>query len=140
MISALSRSALFPICAEGNKAAFVRIVGFIVVFVLLIRAAVPAGFMLAPAHADAGGMTVVICTAHGVQHVPLEEEREQGPSSTEDFDCPFAASALSALANDPPELAAEVRYAAVVHKLARIQYSLTPLPGASSPRGPPVSV
>ena len=117
-----------------------RTVGFLALFVLLIRAAVPAGFMLAPSHADAGSVTVVICTAHGVQQVPVEtEERERLPAP-EEFDCPFAASALSALANDPPELAAEVRYASVVHKLARIQYSLTPLPGASSPRGPPVSV
>ena len=117
-----------------------RIVGFLVLFVLLIRAAVPAGFMLAAAHADAGGVTVVICTAHGVQHVPLETEQSEGLPSADDLDCPFAASALPALANDSPELAAEVRYATVAHKLARIQYSLTPLPGASSPRGPPVSV
>lgn len=140
MNSALSWFALFPICVDGNKAACVRTLGFLFIFVLLIRAAVPAGFMLAPSLADAGGMTMVICTAHGVQHVPLEDEGEQLPSSSENFDCPFASSALSVLANDPPTLAAEVRYAAVVHKLARIQYSLTPLPGASSPRGPPASV
>src|SRR5690606_19259829 len=120
MTSALSGHSPCRICAESSRTAFVRAIGFLVLFVLLIRAAVPAGFMLAPSHADAGSMTVVICTAHGVQHVPLEtEERERLPA-TEDFDCPFAASALAALANDPPELAAEVRYASVAHKLARL--------------------
>ncbi|HRO48807.1 MAG TPA: hypothetical protein PLW75_01580 [Hyphomicrobium sp.] len=136
----MSKPILVRIPAQSSRAAFVRIVGFLVLFVLLIRAAVPAGFMLAAAQADAGGVTVVICTAHGVQHVPLETEQREGLPSADDLDCPFAASALPALANDPPELAAEVRYAAVAHKLARVQYSLTPLPGASSPRGPPVSV
>lgn len=49
------------------------IVGLILV-AFTLRAFVPAGYMFAPAQADEGGLTVVICTAQGFQHITLEAQ------------------------------------------------------------------
>lgn len=114
--------------------------GILVLFALLVRAAVPFGFMIAPSHAAGGGLTVVICTAAGPQTVAVDEDGKPSPVETMDDTCPFAATAVPALAGEQPSLAAAVRYAAVVHMLARDQFSRTPQPGSASPRGPPASV
>ena len=114
----------------------------LVLLALLVRAVVPVGFMLAPLHAGSAGITVVICTEHGTQALVLDEDGEPLPSdraAVPDI-CPFAFSALPGLASEATQLSATVAYASVTYTLAVFQFSLTPLPGAASARGPPRAV
>ena len=106
---------------------------------LLLRVAVPVGFMLTPSSADAHGLTLVICTAHGQQTMTLEDDGDPvSPASKAGHEtCPFAASALPGLTSDVMQLSTSVEFAAVTYTLAKIQFSLTPHPGAASARGPP---
>jgi hypothetical protein len=110
----------------------------LLLFVLLVRAVVPVGFMLAPSRADATDLTVVICTAHGVQTLAPDQNDKPSRSNAKTWeDCPFAASAFPGLASEAMPLSVTAEYAATVYTLARLQFSLTPLPGATSARGPP---
>lgn len=110
----------------------------LVLLALLVRALVPAGFMLAPVTATSLGFTVVICTEHGPQEIVLDEgetdPRQPQPSHET---CPFALSALLGLASEATLLTAAVEYASVTYASARLLFSLTPQPGAASARGPP---
>jgi hypothetical protein len=111
----------------------------LLLFALLLRLAVPAGFMLAPSGSDADGLTIVICTASGQQAMALDEDGHPIPPASKagHETCPFAASALPGLASDATQLSTSVQFAAVTYALAKIQFSLTPHPGAASARGPP---
>jgi hypothetical protein len=105
---------------------------------LLVRAMVPVGFMIAPSRADAADLTVVICTAHGLQTLAPDQDDEPLQSNSKTLnDCPFAASGFPGLASEAMQLSVTAEYAATTYTLARLQFSLTPLPGATSARGPP---
>lgn len=109
----------------------------LVLLALLVRAAVPAGFMLVPLAADTTGFTVVICTEHGLQELVLDEDGNPRQAQLSHESCPFALSALPGVASEAFQLSTNVEYAAVTYARARLQFSLTPLPGATSARGPP---
>lgn len=110
----------------------------LVLIALLVRAVVPAGFMVAYAAEGAQGLTVVICTEHGQKTIAVDEsDDDQSNTKASHATCPFAASALAGYVSATTELVGSVAYASVVYRLARIQFSLTPQPGATSARGPP---
>jgi hypothetical protein len=109
----------------------------LVLLALLVRALVPAGFMLAPAQGDPSGLSVVICSAQGPQAIVLDEDGNQSqPKASHDV-CPFAASVLPGFVSEPTEVVAQVEFASVAYRLARLQFSATPRPSAASARGPP---
>lgn len=112
----------------------------LLLFAFVCRVAIPFGFMLAPSADARDALTIVICTDHGPVSAVLDEDGVPAPSRHSNDICPFAASALPALANQPPQLAFEVTYASVTYKLAQIQFSLTPQPRTTYARGPPTVV
>lgn len=104
---------------------------------LLVRAIVPAGFMVAFSDAGLSGLTVVICTEHGQKEIAVDVDDDRSGSAASHATCPFASSTLPGYVSEPPEVAAAVAYASVTYRLARLQFRLTPQPGATSARGPP---
>lgn len=111
----------------------------LVLLALLVRAMVPAGFMLVPVQADSAGFTVVICTDHGEQALVLDDDghpRQSNPQASHDS-CPFAVSALPGLVSEPIQPSVNVEYAAATYTVAPLLFRPTPNGGATSARGPP---
>ncbi len=118
-----------------------RYIGLLILAAFLCRAAVPFGFMLAPSPAASGIVEIVICTDHGAMTVALDEDGGTSEHSrTSHGSCPFAASALPAMASQPAALALVVTYASVTYRLAESQFSSTPRHAATFARGPPIVV
>lgn len=112
----------------------------LLLFAFACRVAIPFGYMLAPASGASDILTIVICTDHGPVSADLDEDGV--PKSPQHFHdiCPFAASALPALANHSPQLSFVLTYASVTYKLAETRFSLTPHPRTAYARGPPTAV
>ncbi|WP_334148804.1 DUF2946 family protein [Hyphomicrobium sp.] len=118
-----------------------RYVGILILAAFLCRAAIPFGFMLAPSSAAPGVVEIVICTDHGAMTVALDEDGDTSEHARISHDpCPFAASALPAVAGQSAALSLVVTYASVIYKLAETQFSLTPRPRTTFARGPPIVV
>jgi hypothetical protein len=116
-----------------------RCLTLIAAFALLVRGLIPVGYMLAPA--AAGEMTVVICTGHGPQLVIIDAEGKPVPAKPAVADgglCAYASPGATTLADAAATpIAAEVRYAAAVYRVARTIFQGPTQTDASSPRGPP---
>ena len=82
----------------------VRILSAMVLVALAVRALIPPGFMLASADASSGGLTVVICTAEGMQRVSLDADSnpvEVPHPERADSACEFGPTPLGIAAHDP---------------------------------------
>lgn len=115
-----------------------RLTGILLV-AIFVRAVVPVGFMLAPAPTEIAGVSVVICSAQWGTPMTTDENGSKKPSGTKasHHSCPYAASALPGVVSPVVQLSSNVEYAAVAYTLSKLRFSLTPLPGAVSARGPP---
>lgn len=110
---------------------------FVVLIALVLRAAVPAGFMLAP-HADQTGLDLVICTAAGAKTVVLGDD--PAPPTGRDASsagCIYGAPITLAASLDPQGLITTVEWHEIVYLLERQQFNEPPATSASSARGPP---
>lgn len=114
----------------------------LLLMVLCARSLLPTGFMVQAAAPDSGDMLeVVICTGSGLQLVSLDEDKP-APSKSQHVEpglCAFAAAAAAAIpVAGPPSLAQAADFAAVTYTLAVALFAETPMPGATSARGPPL--
>lgn len=119
--------------AWGNR----RIAGWawlLIAVVLLLRTAVPQGFM--PERTGDGSITLTICGAGGLVHVPLKQDapkKDNAPSH-----CAFAG--MGAIDLPPPLVLPALNPAAPVlagyHEAAQRAASLYPRPPS---RGPPAN-
>ncbi|MEL6291172.1 MAG: DUF2946 family protein [Pseudomonadota bacterium] len=79
----------------------------LVLMALAVRALIPPGFMLATAEASGGGLTVVICTAQGMQSVSLDADGKpvEAPASQRaDSGCAFGPVPPGIAADDPDDV------------------------------------
>ncbi len=130
-----------------------RIAVLALALVVLARAMVPAGFMLAPS--ESGAFTIELCSGQGGQYVAFDPETGQwvpadAPSDTDDQPdhsddgaaglCAFASAPLSAVAPDFPAPAAP-RAASLPAPPppAHAPPAAAPVPGPLPARGPPLS-
>jgi hypothetical protein len=119
--------------AWGNR----RIAGWawlLIAAVLLLRAAVPQGFM--PERAVDGSITLTICGSGGVVHIPLKKDAPKPKKDTAPSHCAFAGIGVADL---PPPLVLPVLVwtaPAFVerHETAQRTAALYPRPPS---RGPP---
>lgn len=118
-------------------------INFLLLFMLVLRSLLPAGFMVQAASAQDGTFEIVICTSAGPKVVHAADGGDKNvpaPKSqaVDDGLCPFATAGSSMLAEAPgATLIGEATYAAVTYTLAAAQFAETPKPGAASARGPP---
>jgi hypothetical protein len=115
-----------------------RLIVVLTLIALVMRAAVPAGFMLGPVTAD-GELQIVICTANGAKFISANDSASRsGADHTATSDsCAWAApTSLSASTGQDP-LVVTIVWADVEFKRAVEQRSETPRPSAQSARGPP---
>jgi hypothetical protein len=109
---------------------------------LTFRSLLPVGFMLAPSAGDE--MTVVICTGHGPLTVTLDADGKPVPTKpklTGAGLCAYASPGATTLADAAPAPAArDVLYARRAVRLHVAMAVALRLPGASSPRGPPIEL
>ena len=109
---------------------------------LLLRAAIPSGFM--PGTGGALGVTVVLCTAHGLQSVVMPSgdgapSAPTAPSSHHEAPCAFAMTAVGA-PPPPPSVAAVALMHSAVDTIAFRSFSaVRPDVRSQSPRGPPAA-
>jgi hypothetical protein len=77
-----------------------RLLSLLIVGLVLARGAIPAGFM--PVASNDGSLEIIICSEHGAQSIVIGQNDK--PANPEDAVkahkglCPFAATALAALA------------------------------------------
>jgi len=105
----------------------------------VVRSLLPVGFMLAATSANAGDLTIVICTGHGPLTVDATGApvSKKAPVSAKDI-CPYApVGAVTADHDSPHLLARTVSYASLTYRITRDRFHATPKPGAQSARGPP---
>lgn len=114
---------------------------WLLVFVLLARSVLPAGFMLGTPADGQGTLTIVVCTGQGSESLTLDADGNPVPENKSGGDgaiCPFAAAGPFAVAMvEPPNLAGEILYAEIIYRRELIRFSATPRAGALSARGPP---
>jgi hypothetical protein len=115
-----------------------NLINFFVCVLLVMRAAIPAGFMFGPAAAE-GDLTIVVCTAYGAKvadasepGAPFRSDRKTACDS-----CVCSATQTLAPLLDHPCLVTSFKWADVVYKPALKQFSETPRFSAQSARGPP---
>jgi hypothetical protein len=119
-----------------------RYLSLLIGLAFVVRSLLPVGFMLAATAADAGDLTIVICTGHGPltvddTGVPLTKK---APVSAKDI-CPYAPVGAVAVDHDTPHLLTRtVSYASLTYRIAREIFRATPRPGAQSARGPPTAL
>jgi hypothetical protein len=108
---------------------------------LLLRAAIPSGFM--PGHGSGLGVTIELCTSHGLQRVVVEPDGDTAPitpASHAESPCAFALTAVAA----PPPLGVPAVAASAPVIVPAVEFRTTgvarPAVRASSPRGPPALV
>lgn len=84
-----------------------QIYSLLVILAVGLRALIPAGFMVAPANADAASF-IVICTGHGPETLALDKDGNPvAPKpQTDSAICPFATAAAVASALSLPKLTA----------------------------------
>jgi len=119
------------------------VANIVLLAVLALRSLLPAGYMVQVAAAS-GSPEIVICTSAGQKLIAAQTDGTPAPSRTQSADtgiCPFATSGAAALAAaEPRNLVGEAEYASVTYTLAVAVFAETPKPGATSARGPPLSV
>jgi hypothetical protein len=115
-----------------------RFFTFVILIALVMRAAIPAGFMLAPS-APGDAVTMVICTGAGPKSVhfdgtgaPIEPEQSIAGDA-----CAYTPLAAFPVTDLPPDTMTSIAWAEVIYRLVRRQFSETPVPSAWSARGPP---
>jgi hypothetical protein len=115
-----------------------RLIVVLTLFALVMRAAVPAGFMLGPVTAD-GELQIVICTANGAKFIPANgSDSGSGADHTATSDsCAWASPTSLAASTGLDPLVIAIEWADVEYKRAVQQHSETPRPSAQSARGPP---
>ena len=115
-----------------------RLIVVLTLIALVMRVAVPVGFMLGPVTAD-GELQIVICTANGAKFISANEPASRSgadDTATSNY-CAWAApTSLSASTGQDP-LVVAIEWANVEYKRAVQQHSETPRPSAQSARGPP---
>ncbi len=109
---------------------------------LTVRGMIAVGFMVAPSADDAGAMTVVICTEHGLQTLDLDRNGDPIQDGT-DVDtlntCPFSTVGHFAFHHDhDTSLTGTVEYSKITFRTTYAQFQETPKPGALKARGPPL--
>lgn len=114
----------------------------LVLLAFFLHALLPVGYMLASTPAQAGGgLTVVLCTGQGMHSVTLDKDGKPAPSHAKaSKSCPYAAASIPVIANDSIRLERQAEFAEAAFVLTRLQFSQTPLAGATSARGPPARV
>lgn len=119
-------------------------INVVLLLVLALRALLPTGFMLQPAHAGDGSFEIVICTSAGQQVMTVDADGAPLPAKPHHAEhglCAFAAAGAAALVTDAPQaLVHTAVYAAATYTLAVALFDETPKPGATSARGPPSSL
>jgi hypothetical protein len=104
-------------------------------FVLVLRAFVPAGYM--PARADDGFMRLVMCSA-GWQ-LPGAGHGPDSPSTSDHSPCPFAGNGNAPIPVAPLQwIPADTMLALVAPTFVTLPGNIAPLRHAA-PRGPPAS-
>jgi hypothetical protein len=105
---------------------------------MILRAAVPAGWMPNPVAADAAPFA--ICAVDGLHHAPVHQDPARGSQDEHGFACPFATAAHLAPPQLPPALAQPfaTAFLAPISALPRTVSRIGD-PG-HAPRGPPVSI
>jgi hypothetical protein len=106
-----------------------------------VRSLLPVGFMLAPAQAGDGAMSIVICSGLGPQILAIDADSQPVPAKSQHTDknqghCPFA-GALAAEQSAPVAVESTARYTAMVYRVVRDLFRSTPLIAATPTRGPP---
>lgn len=98
---------------KSHVTPYVRLIALAVLMVFGLRAALPAGFMLASqaGKSDAGGLTIVICTQQGPQILgdgaaspgsgSEKPDQDNHPGQDPAAHCPFS---VSSIASTPPAL------------------------------------
>lgn len=118
-----------------------RLLAFLITTLLVLRAVVPAGFMLAPSQAGEGQMTIVICTGHGPEQFVVNVDGTKSPSKSKTGGknlCPYASTGAVVFNGEAqPSLMTEVQFAAVAYQITRENFRAAPIIGAHSARGPP---
>jgi hypothetical protein len=116
---------------------------FLVGLTFAVRSLLPLGFMLAAAPSQAGSVSIVICTGHGLQSLALDHDGTplQKKSSSDNSICPYSSAGAVAIDSAAPQLLAQtVRYASITHRITSDIFHRTPTSGATSARGPPATL
>lgn len=114
---------------------------FFLVFALVVRSLLPAGFMLAPAaSADSdGGFTVTICTGDGLRSLAVDREGKplQPAKSTSDHSvCPYVLGAM-VLGDAAPTAAHALRFEYLDYRIDPARFDFRRPPATKPARGPP---
>jgi hypothetical protein len=105
---------------------------------MLLRAAVPAGWMPNLVASDASPFA--ICSIDGLHHAPVRQDPARGSQDEHGFACPFAAAAHLAPPQLPQSLPQPFVTAFLAPDFAAARISSHVSDPGHAPRGPPVSV